>query len=323
MQEESVPAGEQQCAKCGSKLSLPPTDVPGSPSRCPSCPDDAVVVVNGEPAQKSAPSDPLDCSVCGKTFISSANLTSHLASHNKEKRFRCNTCGKFFYQPSHLLAHEAIHRGDRPFKCPECGKTFGRASHLKTHQRLHTGEKPFKCSFCNKAFAQKAGLLSHIRIHTGEQVFKCDVCGDTFTSLPLMLSHKNEEAARLGRAPPALPAPAPARAAVAATADDIKCGLCCRTFIHSSYIRLRVHLQKGLRPYHCKVCNKTFVKMDTFISHCEKHLKQKGEKSDEESVVKPPIFIPLSKPPPPSSSDVAQPLPSSDVATHFKAKSKS
>ncbi|XP_061736107.1 zinc finger protein 502-like [Nerophis ophidion] len=323
MQEESVPAREQQCAKCGSTFSRPQTDVPGSVSRCPSCPT-AAVVVNGEPAQRSAPPDPHKCSVCGKTFISAANLTSHRATHRKEKRFRCNTCGKSFYQPSHLLAHEAIHRGDRPFKCPECGKTFGRASHLKTHQRLHTGEKPFKCSFCNKAFAQKAGLLSHIRIHTGEQVFKCDVCGETFTSLPLMLSHKAEEAAQLGRAPPPLPAPPalPPPTRPADAADDIKCGLCCRTFIHSSYIRLRVHLQKGLRPYHCKVCNKTFVKMDTFISHCEKHLKQKGEKSDEESVVKPPMFIPLSKPPPPPP-DAAQPLPDSDVATHFKAKSKS
>uniref|UniRef100_A0A3Q3GW73 C2H2-type domain-containing protein n=1 Tax=Kryptolebias marmoratus TaxID=37003 RepID=A0A3Q3GW73_KRYMA len=230
--------------------------------------------------------NPHSCTLCTKTFISSAHLTLHLASHGKERRFRCNTCGKFFHQSAHLIAHKTIHSGDRPFKCPECGKTFGRASHLKTHRRLHTGEKPFKCSYCDKSFTQKAGLLAHIRLHTGEKPYVCEKCGAGFRSLSLLLSHKAQEPDR-----------------TQSSTGDLKCGVCCRTFVRSSYIRLHIRLKKGQRPYHCKVCNKTFVKLDTFVNHCEKHLKQKREKNAlKYKVVKPPMFVPLSRSTSPETS---------------------
>ncbi|XP_057707733.1 zinc finger protein ZFP2-like [Corythoichthys intestinalis] len=270
MQEKSCPESQQhqQCSVCGRGFGLEQTNKTDSGSICSSCREDGGQTPGGVSV------DSHSCSLCGKTFISPVHLTLHLASHNKERRFQCTTCGKYFHQSSHLIAHEAIHKGERPFKCPECGKTFGRAAHLKTHRRLHTGEKPFKCNFCDKAFTQKAGLLSHVRIHTSERTNKGD--------------DKIQES---GQWVKAAPTPLPD-----SRSDDLKCGVCCRTFIRSSYIRLHVRLEKGLRPYHCKVCNKTFAKLDTFINHCNKHLRQKGEKDDEDSVLKPPLFIPLSKP---------------------------
>ncbi|XP_077584761.1 uncharacterized protein LOC144204576 [Stigmatopora nigra] len=280
MQEKSNPEVEQRqlCSKCGRGLAALHTDNPGDASLCPSCRED------GGQSPAGVRVDPHSCSLCGKTFISPVHLTLHLASHNKERRFQCGTCGKNFHQSSHLMAHEAIHKGERPFKCPECGKTFGRAAHLKTHRRLHTGEKPFKCSYCDKAFTQKAGLLSHVRIHTSD------------------LSHKIQEPAQGGKGATS-PQPAPHATPQPDTrSDDLNCGVCRRTFIRSSYIRLQVRLEKGLRPYHCKVCNKTFAKLDTFINHCNKHLRQKGEKDQEGSVLKPPLFIPLSKAPLPEVS---------------------
>ncbi|XP_061578900.1 zinc finger protein 239-like [Cololabis saira] len=172
-----------------------------------------------------------------------------------ERKFKCSTCGKYFHQSSHLVAHQIIHSGDRPFKCPECGKSFGRASHLKTHRRLHTGEKPFKCTYCDKSFTQKAGLLAHVRLHTGERPFKCEQCGQGFRLLSLLLSHKAQEASGRAR-----PASGPSRHQPQRTescSEDLKCGVCCRTFVRSSYIRLHIRLNRGQRPYHSKVCNKT------------------------------------------------------------------
>uniref|UniRef100_A0A3Q1GF29 C2H2-type domain-containing protein n=1 Tax=Acanthochromis polyacanthus TaxID=80966 RepID=A0A3Q1GF29_9TELE len=176
---EEVQPQSGHCSDCGCTFTLPqsdsdpessdtpkrPTD---SPSKCPSCRAGSSPT-NGRRPHRRVPLDPHSCSLCTKTFISSAHLTLHLASHNKERKFRCSTCGKYFHQSSHLMAHKIIHSGDRPFKCPDCGKTFGRASHLKTHRRLHTGEKPFKCTYCDKSFTQKAGLLAHVRLHTGER----------------------------------------------------------------------------------------------------------------------------------------------------------
>ncbi|XP_059199208.1 zinc finger protein 239-like [Centropristis striata] len=323
------------CSDCGCILPQPDSDssttsappkqqrVPKADSKCVSC-QAGGSVPNGRRPHRRIRLEPHSCSLCSKTFISSAHLTLHLASHNKERKFRCSTCGKFFHQSSHLMAHKIIHSGDRPFKCPDCGKTFGRASHLKTHRRLHTGEKPFKCTYCDKAFTQKAGLLAHVRLHTGERPFKCEKCGEGFRSLSLLLSHKAEKES--GQAKP-VSAPAASTESPQKTpgsSEDLKCGVCCRTFVRSSYIRLHIRLNKGQRPYHCKVCNKTFVKLDTFVNHCDKHLRQKRDKSaakeGKDKVVKPPQFVPLSKPPSPESAPT-QPL-SPEVNTRSRAKAK-
>ncbi|XP_040913852.1 zinc finger protein 436 [Toxotes jaculatrix] len=326
------------CSDCGCSFSLPQSDPDpdstsassppkqqrvlkaDSPSKCPSC-EAGTSLLNGRRPHRRIRLDPHSCSLCNKTFISSTHLTLHLASHNKERKFRCSTCGKFFHQSSHLMAHKIIHSGDRPFKCPECGKTFGRASHLKTHRRLHTGEKPFKCTYCDKSFTQKAGLLAHVRLHTGERPYKCEQCGEGFRSLSLLLSHKAAESS--GQAKPVSAPPLTQPQKTQGSPEDLKCGVCCRTFVRSSYIRLHIRLKKGQRPYHCKVCNKTFVKLDTFVNHCDKHLRQKKDKSKETKVkvVKPPLFVPLSRPPSPESLP-PQPL-SSEVNTRSRSKAKS
>lgn len=344
MLEKSSDPGQQagRCSDCGCAFSLPQPDSDpdssstsaspkqqeqqrvhkaDSPSKCPSCQEGDAGLPNGRRPHRRIRLDPHSCGLCSKTFISSAHLTLHLASHNKERKFRCSTCGKYFHQSSHLMAHKIIHSGDRPFKCPECGKTFGRASHLKTHRRLHTGEKPFKCTYCDKSFTQKAGLLAHVRLHTGERPYKCEQCGEGFRTLSLLLSHKAEESS--GHAKPAAAPALNQPQETQSSAEDLKCGVCCRTFVRSSYIRLHIRLNKGQRPYHCKVCNKTFVKLDTFVNHCDKHLRQKRDKSKEvkDKVVKPPLFVPLSRPPSPESSPT-QPL-SSEVNTRSRAKAKS
>ncbi|XP_060944612.1 gastrula zinc finger protein XlCGF67.1-like isoform X2 [Limanda limanda] len=136
------------CSDCGctfsqsepdsTSTSSPPNQQQTLQSRCPSC-QAGGSLSNGRRPHRRLRLDPHICSLCNKTFISSAHLNLHLASHNKERKFGCSTCGKLFHQASHLMAHKIIHSGDRPFKCPDCGKTFGRASHLKTHSRLHTG----------------------------------------------------------------------------------------------------------------------------------------------------------------------------------------
>lgn len=327
----------EQCSDCGCTFSQPQPESDSnsaSPSaspkqqhihkadsspKCPSC-QAGSSLTNGRRPHRRIRLDPHSCSLCSKTFISSAHLALHLASHNKERKFRCSTCGKYFHQSSHLMAHKMTHSGDRPFKCPECGKTFGRASHLKTHRRLHTGEKPFKCTYCDKAFTQKAGLLAHVRLHTGERPYKCEKCGQGFRSLQLLLSHKAAESS--GQAKPASAPVLHHPQKNQDSSEDLKCGVCCRTFVRSSYIRLHIRLNKGQRPYHCKVCNKTFVKLDTFVNHCDKHLRQKRDKSMEvkDEVVKPPLFVPLSRPSPESSPTLALP---SEVNTRSRAKAKS
>ncbi|XP_072300337.1 uncharacterized protein [Eucyclogobius newberryi] len=237
-------APQRLCSVCGCSFT-PQTSHSHSPAKCASC--ERGSSSNVRRRQRRARLEPHSCHVCHKTFISSAHLNLHLASHSKEKKFRCPVCGKYFKQKSHLVAHRLIHTGERPFKCPECGKRFGRASHLKTHRRIHSGEKPFQCSVCGKSFTQKSGLMAHVQRHGNER-------------LPTPSKSQKPQ-------PPSGP-------------DDLKCGVCCRTFVRSSYYRLCKRLRRGYRPYHCRVCNKTFAKLESFGNHCDKHLRLKKEKKD-------------------------------------------
>ncbi|KAK7905078.1 hypothetical protein WMY93_017685 [Mugilogobius chulae] len=231
------------CSECGCTFSST-CSLSSQSIKCTSC--ERSRSGDGRRRQRRARLEPHSCHVCQKTFISSAHLKLHLASHGKERKFRCMVCDKNFKQKSHLIAHKLIHTGERPFKCPECGKCFGRSAHLKTHRRIHSGEKPFQCSICGKSFTQKSGLMAHIPRHAKKKLSK---------------SQKQQ--------PPTGP-------------DDLKCGVCCRTFVRSSYYRLGQRLRKGYRPYHCRVCNKTFAKLETFGNHCDKHLQEKEKKEELE-----------------------------------------
>lgn len=251
MRDDSSDGGPQAalCTLCGCSFTPPqPRSDPNS-GQCPTC---ERTLLNGRPqraTQRRIHLEPRVCNICQKTFISSAHLKLHLTSHNKERKYRCSICSKYFQQNSHLVAHKLVHTGERPFKCPECGKCFGRASHLKTHRRIHSGEKPFQCTFCGKSFTQKGGLVAHALRHTNKK-----------------LSASSNQSQR----------PQPQSGP-----DDLKCGVCCRTFVRSSYYRLRRRLRKGYRPYHCRVCNKTFAKLESFGNHCDRHLRLKKEKGKE------------------------------------------
>lgn len=262
MRDDSSDSGPQPglCSLCGRSFTPPqpssdPSSDPTTTTTAGQCPTCERTLLNGRPqraTQRRIHLEPRACNICHKTFISSAHLKLHLASHGKERKYRCSICSKYFQQNSHLVAHKLVHTGERPFKCPECGKCFGRASHLKTHRRIHSGEKPFVCTFCGKSFTQKGGLVAHALRHTSKR-----------QPAPSNQSQRAQ--------PPSGP-------------DDLKCGVCCRTFVRSSYYRLRRRLRKGYRPYHCRVCNKTFAKLESFGNHCDRHLrlkKEKGKKMEE------------------------------------------
>ncbi len=80
-------------------------------------------------------------------------------------RYVCNYCGKHFMNSGHLKSHLMLHTGERPYKCSFCDKSFVQKPHLTVHLRTHTGEKPFKCHVCQKGFTCTSNLKAHLGTH--------------------------------------------------------------------------------------------------------------------------------------------------------------
>ncbi|XP_028272351.1 zinc finger protein 37-like [Parambassis ranga] len=111
---------------------------------------------------------PLDCSFCGKRFLSREELIVHRASHTGESPLPCSFCGKSFVNKTTLTIHMRIHTGEKPYACQQCGKRFTQNGSLKIHLRTHSGEKPYTCNQCPASFNNPSNLRRHMITHTNE-----------------------------------------------------------------------------------------------------------------------------------------------------------
>eukprot|EP00035_Acanthoeca_spectabilis_P034089 m.26980 g.26980 ORF g.26980 m.26980 type:complete len:276 (-) comp6378_c0_seq2:909-1736(-) len=96
--------------------------------------------------------------------------------------YPCSVCGKVFNQSGNLSRHKVVHTGERSFKCDICGKGFTQKSHVRTHQSVHTGVKAFQCTLCDKSFSQLGHLNGHLERHL--KLKKANNSGQT-RSVPL------------------------------------------------------------------------------------------------------------------------------------------
>ena len=89
---------------------------------------------------------------------------------NSQRPFVCTheNCGKAYVKSTHLKTHLRRHLGDKPFVCTYegCKWRFSRSDELSRHKRTHTGLRPFICKVCQKSFVRSDHLSKHARIHS-------------------------------------------------------------------------------------------------------------------------------------------------------------
>ena len=157
------------------------------------CDDTQQLIVQGVAAEEeldnmSVQRDkaPLICSICGKQFLQTSRLESHVKAHRKGLvETKCAQCGKSFALPSRLKAHKRkVHeRADNAMakrhnpvvgastRCVDCKRSFLCPSHLRRHlEGVHNRGAPgaYPCDECAAVLKSTGGRTMHMRCVHGK-----------------------------------------------------------------------------------------------------------------------------------------------------------
>ncbi|KAL0966370.1 hypothetical protein UPYG_G00294460 [Umbra pygmaea] len=146
----------------------------------------------------------IKCHVCGKITTRMLGLRRHLLLHFNNGAFKCPACPKTFISNADLRSHLRLKQSCRE-KCPEevvntkvhlqsgpcesicpyCGDSFQLTHELKEH----TKECSRKCHVCGKTTSKACDMRRHMLKHYNNGPIKCPVCPKTFISHPDFKMH--------------------------------------------------------------------------------------------------------------------------------------
>ncbi|KAM9458708.1 uncharacterized protein ACWYII_010654 [Salvelinus alpinus] len=153
---------------------------------------------------------PIKCHVCGKVTTRMLGLRRHLLLHFNNGAYKCPVCPTTFITNADLRSHLRLKRSCREkcsdevintkvhlqsnpgeYKCPYCGDTFQLPHDLKGH----TKDCSRKCHVCGKTTLKPCGMRRHMLRHNNNGPYKCPVCPRTFISRTDLKMHlkKNKQ----------------------------------------------------------------------------------------------------------------------------------
>ncbi|XP_026294534.1 zinc finger protein ZFP2 isoform X1 [Frankliniella occidentalis] len=224
------------------------------------------------------------CDVCGKKYVASFMIV-HKRTHTSEKPLDCPVCGTSFVNYKALRSHMVSHSDYRPFSCEICDRKFKRNNELNMHMKIHSGEKAYRCDLCDYSCVQKSNLVIHKKRHSNEYRFMCDICDKGCYTTQELQKHKmthmdiafkckicnkefhhkygltmHEKKHDPNYEPPV---------------GQYKCELCGKSYV--KYGGLKVHMRKhtGVRPYTCDVCGKSVSSRAILEVHKRTHTGEK------------------------------------------------
>ena len=196
-------------------------------------------------------SSDLTCSVCNRTFSAMYKLRIHRFIHSKTPPFVCSQCGRGFNNKYKMRGHEKRH-------CSSADADH--KSEVKPgwpySERL---EKRISCEKCHALFDTKKARREHIQA-AHPFAATCSLCQKSFRGLKGLKSHQQNVDCQKSKRPKA------------EKTSNFKCDKC--PVICTSRKSLKVHAKtlhlaegEDALPFHCGVCQKSFLKHSYFEEH--------------------------------------------------------
>jgi len=184
---------------------------------------------------------------CNYTHRSKTWLKYHVMKHLDITEFLCEECGEAFPMAKLLRKHVlSIHGSDEL-----------RAAIEKWIFEDTSNPSWYRCSHpqCGFAAATKKGAGLHALNEHMDKSFICDLCGEGFVTERALHNHTNYHH---GNGP---------NAAGGANHKLYPCSFCQKSFRTASYLDAHENEHKGVRPYQCDACGKSFASNGMLRSH--------------------------------------------------------
>ena len=98
------------------------------------------------------------CSICGRLFTNSKDLTDHKRYHEDDEQ-KCDICDKMFKNKTILAAHKRLQHpvAILTYTCNVCDKILTNSSSFSRHKKSHM-EKNFNVPFATKILPEMMNL---------------------------------------------------------------------------------------------------------------------------------------------------------------------
>lgn len=119
--------------------------------------------------------------------------------------------------------------------------------HQISHRKIDEKYKKVVCEICGKKFVNESMLKVHMFHHSTEKTFMCNYpdCGKSFRFQASYCIHKNSHNKK------------------------IECHVCHRMFATKQSLYHHSLSHSGIKPFHCKICNKKYSSL-SMVAYCKK-----------------------------------------------------